>query len=125
MAAKVLEKNGVTAEKVKDKINEYIGIGVSLPQQTELPLTPRSKRILEMSALEARRLNHSYIGTEHLLMAIIRDGDGVAAKFLNLLGVNLPNFYTDTVRSIEGDVEMESQPGGEYHPNPNSVNTDS
>ncbi len=71
--------------KVKDKINEYIGIGVSLPQQAELPLTPRSKRILEMSALEARRLNHSYIGTEHLLMAIIRDGDGVAAKFLNRL----------------------------------------
>ena len=81
----MLEKNGVTVEKVKDKINEYIGIGVSLPQQTELPLTPRSKRILEMSALEARRLNHSYIGTEHLLMAIIRDGDGVAAKFLNRL----------------------------------------
>ena len=120
VAAKVLEKNGVTAEKVRDKINEYIGIGVSLPQQTELPLTPRSKRILEMSALEARRLNHSYIGTEHLLMAIIRDGDGVAAKILESLGVNLPNFYTDTVRSIEGDVEMESQPGGEYHPNPNS-----
>lgn len=120
VAAKVLEKNGVTAEKVKDKINEYIGIGVSLPQQAELPLTPRSKRILEMSALEARRLNHSYIGTEHLLMAIIRDGDGVAAKILESLGVNLPNFYTDTVRSIEGDVEMESQPGGEYHPNPNS-----
>lgn len=120
VAAKVLEKNGVTAEKVKDKINEYIGIGVSLPQQTELPLTPRSKRILEMSALEARRLNHSYIGTEHLLMAIIRDGDGVAAKILESLGVNLPNFYTDTVRSIEGDVEMESQSGGEYHPNPNS-----
>ena len=100
MAAKVLEKNGVTAEKVKDKINEYIGIGVSLPQQTELPLTPRSKRILEMSALEARRLNHSYIGTEHLLMAIIRDGDGVAAKILESLGVNLPNFYTDTVLSL-------------------------
>ena len=57
VAAKVLEKNGVTVEKVKDKINEYIGIGVSLPQQTELPLTPRSKRILEMSALEARRLS--------------------------------------------------------------------
>ena len=100
VAAKVLEKNGVTAEKVKDKINEYIGIGVSLTQQTELPLTPRSKSILEMRALEARRLNHSYIGTEHLLMAIIRDGDGVAAKILESLGVNLPNFYTDTVRSI-------------------------
>ena len=120
VAAKVLEKNGITAEKVKEKINEYIGTGAPLPQQTELPLTPRSKRLLEISALEARRLNHKYIGTEHILMAIIRDGDGVAAKILGALGVNLPNFYTETVRSIEGDVEIDSPQGGEYAPNPNS-----
>lgn len=120
VAAKVLSKSGITSEKVKEKINEYIGIGAPLPQQTELPLTPRSKRILEMSALEARRLNHKYIGTEHILMAIIRDGDGVAAKILASSGINLPAFYTDTVRSIEGDVEIEQQPSGEYSPNPNS-----
>ncbi len=120
VAAKVLSKNGITSEKVKEKINEYIGIGAPLPQQTELPLTPRSKRILEMSALEARRLNHKYIGTEHILMAIIRDGDGVAAKILASSGINLPAFYTDTVRSIEGDVEIEQQSRGEYSPNPNS-----
>ena len=120
VAAKVLEKNGITADKVTEKINEYIGTGAPLPQQTELPLTPRSKRLLEISALEARRLNHKYIGTEHILMAIIRDGDGVAAKILGALGVNLPNFYTETVRSIEGDVEIDSPQGGEYAPNPNS-----
>ncbi|MGN0106303.1 MAG: ATP-dependent Clp protease ATP-binding subunit [Hominilimicola sp.] len=120
VAAKVLEKNGITAEKVTEKINEYIGTGAPLPQQTELPLTPRSKRLLEISALEARRLNHKYIGTEHILMAIIRDGDGVAAKILGALGVNLPNFYTETVRSIEGDVEIDKAQGGEYAPNPNS-----
>ena len=120
VAAKVLEKNGITAEKVTEKINEYIGTAASLPQQTELPLTPRSKRLLEISALEARRLSHKYIGTEHILMAIIRDGDGVAAKILGALGVNLQNFYTETVRSIEGDVEIDSPQGGEYAPNPNS-----
>ena len=120
VAAKVLEKNGITAEKVTEKINEYIGTAASLPQQTELPLTPRSKRLLEISALEARRLSHKYIGTEHILMAIIRDGDGVAAKILGALGVNLQNFYTETVRSIEGDVEIDSPQGGEYAPNTNS-----
>ncbi|MCC8160003.1 MAG: ATP-dependent Clp protease ATP-binding subunit [Oscillospiraceae bacterium] len=120
VAAKALEKYGVSAENVKEKINEYIGIGSPLPQQTELPLTPRSKRILEMSALEARRLNHKYIGTEHILMAIIRDGDGVAAKIMEASGINLPAFYTDTVRSIEGDVETEQHRGGEYAQNPNS-----
>ena len=120
VAAKVLEKNGITTEKVTEKINEYIGTASPLPQQTELPLTPRSKRLLEISALEARRLSHKYIGTEHILMAIIRDGDGVAAKILGALGVNLQNFYTETVRSIEGDVEIDSPQGGEYAPNPNS-----
>ena len=120
VAAKVLEKNGITAEKVTEKINEYIGTAASLPQQTELPLTPRSKRLLEISALEARRLSHKYIGTEHILMAIIRDGDGVAAKILGALGVNLQNFYTETGRSIEGDVEIDSPQGGEYAPNTNS-----
>ena len=119
VAAKALEKGGLTAEKVTEKINEYIGTGNPLPQDTELPLTPRSKRLLEISALEARRLNHKYIGTEHILMAIIRDGDGVAAKILESSGINLPAFYTETVRSIEGDVEIDSQ-HGEYTANPNS-----
>ena len=102
VAAKVLEKNGVTADKIVQKIREYVGIGGALPENVELPLTPRSKRILEMSAAEARRIGHNYIGTEHLLMAIIRDGDGVGAKILATLGVNPPNLYTDTVRSVEG-----------------------
>ena len=57
VAAKVLEKNGVTAEKVKDKINEYIGIGVSLPQQTELPLTPRSNVLLQEHSFPKYVLN--------------------------------------------------------------------
>lgn len=114
VAAKVLEKNGITAEKVIEKINEYIGTSSPLPQQTELPLTPRSKRLLEISALEARRLNHKYIGTEHILMAIIRDGDGVAAKILETSEINLQEFYTDTVRSIQGDAEIDSPQKNEY-----------
>lgn len=119
VAAKVLEKNGVTAQKVEEKIEEYIGTGAPLPQETELPLTPRSKRLLEISTLEARRLNHKYIGTEHILMAIIRDGDGVAAKILTSAGINLNTFYADTVRSIDSDAELETN--SEYKSNPNSA----
>ena len=111
VAAKALEKAGMTEEKVVDKIKEYIGSGSPLPSETELPLTPRTKRILEISAYEARRLGHSYIGTEHILMAIIRDGDGVAARILTACGINLNSFYGDTVNSIEGKADFESGTG--------------
>ncbi|MBQ8300430.1 MAG: ATP-dependent Clp protease ATP-binding subunit [Clostridia bacterium] len=120
VAAKMLEKYNITDDKIVEKIREYIGINEPLPTAGDLILTPRSKRILETSAMEARRLKHKYIGTEHLLMGIIRDGDGVAAKSLVALGVNLQSFYTDTIRSIEGDVEIETPQGSEYTPNPNS-----
>lgn len=120
VAAKILEESGLKADAVTQKINEYIGTGTPLPQQTELPLTPRSKRILEMSAVEARRLGHKYIGTEHILMAIIRDGDGVAAKILSSSGIDFTNIYTDTLRAIDSDGEYEETPSGDYTPNPNS-----
>ena len=120
VAAKILEESGLKSDAVTQKINEYIGTGAPLPQQTELPLTPRSKRILEMSAVEARRLGHKYIGTEHILMAIIRDGDGVAAKILSSSGIDFTNIYTDTLRAIDSDGEYEETPSGDYTPNPNS-----
>lgn len=124
VASQALGKGGVTEEKVVEKINEYIGVGTPLSQDVQLPLTPRSKRLLEISAYEAQRLSHKYIGTEHILMAIIRDGDGVGAKILSELGINLQSFYTDTVRSIEGDIDTDESASGtagsEYRPNPNS-----
>lgn len=103
VAAKVLEKAQITEEAVKEKIASSIGTQAPLNPDTELSLTPRSKRILEFSAMEARRLGHSYIGTEHILMAIIRDGDGVASKILQSLGLNLNSFYVETVKAIDGD----------------------
>ena len=103
VAAKALEEAGITEEAVKQKLVESIPAGMPLNQQTELSLTPRTKKILEISAMEARRMNHGYIGTEHLLMAIIRDGDGVAAQILTSLGVDLGAFYTNTVQAIEGE----------------------
>ncbi len=103
VAAKALESAGVTEEAAKERLVESIPAGMPLSLNTELSLTPRSKKILEISAMEARRMNHNYIGTEHMLMAIIRDGDGVGAQILTALGVNLGDFYNETARTIESD----------------------
>ncbi len=103
VAAKALESAGITEEMVVKKIEETIGVGEAISMQTELSLTPRSKRILEIAAMEARRLGHNYIGTEHILMAIIRDGDGVAAQILAGSGINLGNFYQNTLNSIDNE----------------------
>lgn len=121
VAAKALEKAGITEEKVIEKIKEYIGSGAALPQETELALTPRTKRILELSAYEAQRLGHSYIGTEHILMAIIREGNGVATRIIAACGVSPSAVYSSTVHSIEGSAEPETAAAEQgYAPNPNS-----
>ncbi len=101
VAAKELEKAGVTYETVIKEISGIIGSGAPISTNTEIPLTPRTKRILEMSALEAHRLGHGYIGTEHILMAIIHDGDGVGARILRGLNVNTGSFYNNIVASVD------------------------
>ncbi|MDO5397918.1 MAG: ATP-dependent Clp protease ATP-binding subunit [bacterium] len=106
VAAKLLAKAGLKADEVLERIAQLTGKGAPISKDAELPLTPRSKRILEISAYEARRLNHSYVGTEHILMAIIRDGDGVGVRILASSGINLPSFYRSIVNSIE------AEPGG-------------
>ena len=103
VAAKALKSAGITEEMVENKIKETIGTSQPINMQTELSLTPRSKRILEIAAMEARRLGHNYIGTEHILIAIIRDGDGVAAQILASSGLNLGEFYAKTLNSIDNE----------------------
>ena len=112
VAAKLLAKAGLKADEVLEKIAQLTGKGTPINKEAELPLTPRSKRIIEISAYEARRLNHSYVGTEHILMAIIRDGDGVGVRILASYGINLPSFYREIVSSIEADSDSR---GGAPH----------
>ena len=103
VAAKELDKAGIQYETVVKEIERIIGSGAPLDENAEIPLTPRTKRILEMSALEAHRLGHGYIGTEHILMAIIHDGDGVGARILRGLNVNTSSFYNNIVAAIDGN----------------------
>ncbi len=95
VAAKYLNELGATEEIFKEKLLKLIPAGEPISLNTELSLTPRSKRILEISAMEANRMGHGYIGTEHILSAIMSDGDGVAAQILNGFGVDKSGFGDD------------------------------
>ncbi len=101
VGAKILDNAGVKREAIYDKIKELMGENPPLPKHTELALTPRSKRILELAAMEARAMGHGYIGTEHILVGIIKDGDGVGANVLASSGVNFGNIYNDISASCE------------------------
>jgi ATP-dependent Clp protease ATP-binding subunit ClpC len=85
-AARVLTGLGVTLPAVRDEVVRIIGLGEELPTVQLIPFTPRAKKVLELAFREALRLGHKYIGTEHLLLGLIREGEGVAVVILDDLG---------------------------------------
>lgn len=87
IAAKALESLGLEVAKIQEEVEKLIGAGKQ-PMQT-IHYTPRAKKVVELSQDEARKLGHSYVGTEHILLGLIREGEGVAARVLNNLGVSL------------------------------------
>ncbi|MBO5059911.1 MAG: ATP-dependent Clp protease ATP-binding subunit [Clostridia bacterium] len=101
VGAKILENAGAKKEVLLERIKELMGTNMPLNKSVELALTPRSKRILEIAAMEARNMAHHYIGTEHILIGIIKDGDGVGANILASCGVDFNNIYNDIVSSTE------------------------
>jgi ATP-dependent Clp protease ATP-binding subunit ClpA len=88
VAAKALESLGISLDAVRQQVKEIIGRGQQAPSG-HMPFTPRAKKVLELSLREALQLGHDYIGTEHLLLGLIREGDGVAAQVLIRLGADL------------------------------------
>ena len=113
VGAKILENAGAKKEVLVKKIEEVMGRNMPLSKNTELALTPRSKRILEIAAMEARNMGHNYIGTEHILIGIIRDGDGVGANILASCNIDFNNIYNDILSSTEQNFaeSKQSQPG--------------
>nr|ADI17958.1 ATPases with chaperone activity, ATP-binding subunit [uncultured Chloroflexi bacterium HF0200_09I09] len=99
VAAKVLSNLGVELNKVRSAVEFIIGRG-DRSTSGEIGLTPRAKRVIELAVDEARRLNHSYIGTEHLLLGLVREGEGIAAGVLESLGVNLERVRGETTRIL-------------------------
>ncbi len=99
VAARVLANVGVDLNKVRSAVEFIIGRG-DKPAQGEIGLTPRAKKVVELAVDEARRMNHTYIGTEHLLIGLLREGEGVAAGVLESLGVNLEKVRGETHRVL-------------------------
>ena len=99
VAAKVLSNLGVELNKVRSAVEFIIGRG-DRQSSGEIGLTPRAKKVIELAVDEARRLGHSYIGTEHLLLGLVREGEGIAAGVLESLGVNLERVRAETTRIL-------------------------
>jgi len=100
IAAQVLKNMGVETSKVVEKIEELIGKGDENFAGQVMGLTPRAKRVLELSHLEARRLGHNYVGTEHILLGLIREGEGIAARVLTNLNVDLNKAREETIKML-------------------------
>src|SRR5436853_640383 len=98
VAAKALESLGISLEAVRSQVEEIIGQGQAAPTG-HIPFTPRAKKVLELSLREALQLGHNYIGTEHILLGLIREGEGVAAQVLQKLGADL-NRVRGTVTTL-------------------------
>ena len=109
IASKVLKENGVNLKDARNEVEKIIGRGSGFTP-AEIPFTPRVKRMLEISLEEARKLDHNYIGTEHLLLGLLQDSEGVAAKVLDNLGVDKGKIRTQVIRSL-GEVAAVA-PGG-------------
>ncbi len=110
VAARVLSNLGVELTKVRSAVEFIIGRGEkSVPG--EIGLTPRAKKVIELAVDEARRLNHSYIGTEHLLIGLLREGEGVAAGVLESLGVTLEKIRNETSRVLSQNAPQSAQAG--------------
>ena len=116
VAAKALEALGINLEQVREQVQDIIGQGQQSPSG-HIPFTPRAKKVLELSLREALQLGHSYIGTEHLLLGLIREGEGVAAQVLTKLGADTNKVRQQVIQLLSGYQGKETvSVGGESQP---------
>src|SRR5437899_758742 len=108
VAAKALESVGVSLGAVRSQVEEIIGRGQDEPSG-HIPFTPRAKKVLELSLRESLELGHNYIGTEHILLGLIREGDSVAAEVLEKLGADLKQVRQTVVLLLSGPKGLEQE----------------
>ena len=128
VAVSVLQRMGLDLESVRMEVEKEVGTGPESKSSTNIPYTPRVKKVLALANKEAKQLNHSYVGTEHILLGLLREGEGMAARVLTSLSVDLqttrnevlaeidPNFTADESEDDfdfddEDDIEMEGEDG--------------
>ncbi|MDO4744147.1 MAG: ATP-dependent Clp protease ATP-binding subunit, partial [Clostridia bacterium] len=122
VAAKILIDNGVTSKRIEEKIDFFVGFDLPLSNPA-ISFTPRTKSVLEHSYSEARKLGHNYIGTEHILIALLREGESLAVRILADLSINIQKIYSDIIKLMTennfGEIPNQN-PAGEA-PNPNKA----
>ncbi|SHG12940.1 ATP-dependent protease ATP-binding subunit ClpC [Ornithinibacillus halophilus] len=123
IAAKALESLGLEVEKIQEEVEKLIGVGKQ-PMQT-IHYTPRAKKVVELSQDEARKLGHSYVGTEHILLGLIREGEGVAARVLNNLGVSLNKARQQVLQLLGSNESQAGRQGRGQASNANTPTLDS
>src|SRR6516225_3481761 len=111
VAARALESLGISREAVRRRVEEIIGQGRQAPSG-QIPLTPRAKKVLELSLREALQLGHNDVGTEHILLGLIREGEGVAAQVLVKLGADLTGVRQQVDQLLGGDQGKEPAAAG-------------
>jgi ATP-dependent Clp protease ATP-binding subunit ClpC len=116
VAVNVLTKLGVDLETVRMQVEQQVGSGPDTKMAGNIPYTPRVKKVLALASKEAKALNHSYVGTEHLLLGLLREGEGVAAQVLRNLDVNLEKARNEILKELDpnfgGDDDEEEEGGG-------------
>jgi ATP-dependent Clp protease ATP-binding subunit ClpC len=115
VAAKALESMGISLEAVRSQVEDIIGQGQAAPTG-HIPFTPRAKKVLELSLREALQLGHNYIGTEHILLGLIREGEGVAAQVLQKLGADLNRVRQQVIQLLSGYTGKGEPQSGEQAP---------
>ncbi|MBB6455215.1 ATP-dependent Clp protease ATP-binding subunit ClpC [Salirhabdus euzebyi] len=123
IAAKALVSLDVASEKIQQEVEQLIGTGEKTSQT--IHYTPRAKKVIELSMDEARKLGHSYVGTEHILLGLIREGEGVAARVLNNLGVSLNKARQQVLQLLGSNESTTSPRGGRQSSNANTPTLDS
>jgi ATP-dependent Clp protease ATP-binding subunit ClpC len=112
VAAKALENLDIGLERIRQEVEKIIGTG-DVSNLKDIPFTPRAKRVLELAVDEGRQMGHNYVGTEHILLGLIREGEGVAAQVLKNLGTDLDKMRRQVLGLLGGNEEMAFQPSGQ------------
>jgi len=107
VAVSVLARMGVSLERVRMEVEKAVGQGPETKTVGNVPFTPRSKKVLQLAMAEAQALNHSYVGTEHILLGLLHEGQGVAAQVLRTLGVDLDNTRAEVMRELDPNFDLE------------------
>ena len=120
VAVNVLQKLGLDLETVRMEVEKQVGTGPDQKMIGNIPYTPRVKKVLALAAKEAKALNHTYVGTEHILLGLLREGDGVAARVLKNLDVDIEQTRQEILKELDPNfaASEEPQPGGPAEPSP-------